>query len=349
MLLQQKIFSRMMDDISKNLSLARINASITGDMRYIVQLSDENKNLLEEAAAFKDCLCEKTTHKTAVFGAGFNGQFFLQELLNGKAFAFIDNYSEDKYDKVNGLPIYSLQDYIASFGIENTRFVVSVGNREASAQMYKQLLEYNISPQNILVAPEEYRNNAAQYFDVFSANEGECFVDCGAYDGNTALQFVTWCGEKQYNKIWCLEPDNITMNKLKNTLAGMRDCSVLPYGASDEAKEVSFITTGGERSKISGISDVPGVNTIKTRALDDLLQGERVTFIKMDIEGEEYNALVGAKEIIATQKPRLAISVYHRPDDIIKIPALLLELVPEYKFCIRHYSILSNETILYAF
>ena len=84
------------------------------------------------------------------------------------------------------------------------------------------------------------------------------------------------------------------------------------------------------------------------QGLDDLLQGEKVTFIKMDIEGKEYYALMGAKEIIAIQKPRLAISVYHRTDDIIKIPALLLELVPEYKFCIRHYSILSNETILYA-
>lgn len=348
MLLKQKIYSRMIDDVSRKLFLARLNASVSGDMNYINQLSDENKNLLEEAVVFRNRLCEDMSFRTVVFGAGFNGKYFVKELLNGKAFAYIDNYSTEKYDSLNGLPIYRLQEYIASFGIENTRFVVSVGNREASAQMYKALLEQNISPQNILVAPEDYRNNAAQYFDVFSAEEGECFVDCGGYDGNTALQFVKWCGEKQYSKIWCLEPDHITMNKLKDTLSGLHDCFILPYGASDEAKEVSFITTGGERSKIGGASNVPGVNTIKTIALDELLQGERVTFIKMDIEGEEYNALMGAKEIIATQKPRLAISVYHKEDDIIKIPALLLELVPEYKFYIRHYSLLSNETILYA-
>ena len=217
-----------------------------------------------------------------------------------------------------------------------------------SREVYLAAIKYR-KTHNPKDAPKYSKHD--QYFvkDIVPLTEEEVFVDCGAYDGNTALQFVSWCGEKQYNKIWCLEPDNITMNKLKNTLSGVRGCSILPYGASDEEKEVSFITTGGEGSKIGGTSNVPGANTIKTMALDDLLQGEKVTFIKMDIEGEEYNALVGAKEIIATQKPRLAISVYHRADDIIKIPALLLELVPEYKFCIRHYSILSNETILYAF
>ena len=71
MLLQQEIYSHMIDDISRKLFLARLNASVLGDMSYITQLSDENKNLLEKAIAFRNRLCEKTSFKTVVFGAGF--------------------------------------------------------------------------------------------------------------------------------------------------------------------------------------------------------------------------------------------------------------------------------------
>lgn len=60
------------------------------------------------------------------------------------------------------------------------------------------------------------------------------------------------------------------------------------------------------------------------------------------------NAILGAEHIISIYKPRLAISIYHKPKDIIEIPILLKELVPEYKFAIRHYSTNAYETVLYA-
>ena len=82
--------------------------------------------------------------------------------------------------------------------------------------------------------------------------------------------------------------------------------------------------------------------------LDEFLKGERVTLMKMDIEGAEYDALKGAEYIIKTQKPRLAISIYHDKNHIVDIPALLLSFRSDYKFYIRHYSLLSNETVLYA-
>ena len=82
--------------------------------------------------------------------------------------------------------------------------------------------------------------------------------------------------------------------------------------------------------------------------MDEFLQNERVTFIKMDIEGAEYDALKGAEHIIRTQKPRLAISIYHDKNHIVDIPALLLSFREDYRFYIRHYSLLGNETVLYG-
>jgi hypothetical protein len=59
-------------------------------------------------------------------------------------------------------------------------------------------------------------------------------------------------------------------------------------------------------------------------------------FIKMDIEGSEMEALKGAASTIKNRKPCLAISVYHKPEGIVTIPAFLQNLVPEYKFYLRH-------------
>lgn len=83
-------------------------------------------------------------------------------------------------------------------------------------------------------------------------------------------------------------------------------------------------------------------------AVDDILNGKPCGFIKMDIEGSEYRALEGAKNTIRKDHPILAISIYHKPEDIVEIPEYILELSESYQFYIRHYSTDIGETVLYA-
>ena len=68
----------------------------------------------------------------------------------------------------------------------------------------------------------------------------------------------------------------------------------------------------------------------------------------MDIEGAEYQAILGAKKIIDKYKPKLAICVYHKPEDIWELPWLIHKINQEYKFYLRHYSFGDVETVLYA-
>lgn len=82
--------------------------------------------------------------------------------------------------------------------------------------------------------------------------------------------------------------------------------------------------------------------------LDSIVKEDRVTYIKMDIEGSERRALEGAKKSIQRYRPKLAVSLYHKFEDIVELPAYILELVPEYKFYIRHYCSDVCETVLYA-
>ena len=68
----------------------------------------------------------------------------------------------------------------------------------------------------------------------------------------------------------------------------------------------------------------------------------------MDIEGAEREAIIGARNIIKSQKPKMAVSIYHKKEDIWELPKLLIEINPEYKFYLRHYSFRDAETVLYA-
>lgn len=91
-----------------------------------------------------------------------------------------------------------------------------------------------------------------------------------------------------------------------------------------------------------------GDSQIEVTTLDSEVGDDKVTFIKMDIEGSELNALKGARKTIMKYKPRLAICIYHKPEDIYEIPEYILSIVPEYRFWIRHYSSYTWETVLYA-
>ena len=107
---------------------------------------------------------------------------------------------------------------------------------------------------------------------------------------------------------------------------------------------------------VSGMFEDAGMKEISEKVLeipvmpiDEAIEtGDRVTMIKMDIEGSELEALKGAKQTIQRDKPKLAICIYHKPEDIIEIPCYIKELVPRYRLYLRHYGNGDTETVLYA-
>lgn len=81
--------------------------------------------------------------------------------------------------------------------------------------------------------------------------------------------------------------------------------------------------------------------------LDEIVE-DRITFIKMDIEGAEHNALLGAEKTIKKYHPKLAICVYHSIEDYIILPLMLKQFNPNYKFYFRQHSATSSESVIYA-
>ncbi len=184
-----------------------------------------------------------------------------------------------------------------------------------------------------------------QYLDIFEPKEREIIVDAGACDGTTEMDFVNW-GEESIEKIYAfeLEPQNADTcietyrnNNLKNVV-------LINKGVGDENRTI-HLEDGYTNSHSSRIGK--GNQEAKICRIDDEINAS-VTFIKMDIEGEELKALKGAKQTIKKYKPRLAICIYQRARDLYDIPKYISEIVPEYKFAVRHYTSIEWETVLYA-
>lgn len=192
-----------------------------------------------------------------------------------------------------------------------------------------------------------------QYFPVkgtndeieeFYLSENESFIDCGAYDGDTIRKFKIRTKNK-YEKIWAFEPDLENFVKLSDYVAKEQDERVKLFqsGVYNKDTTMSFTSRRGTSSSLSQT----GVESIEVHQIDSLIN-EPVTFIKMDIEGSEKEALLGGKRIIAEYKPKLAICIYHKIEDLWEIPQLIKKLNPSYHIYIRNYEDRTDETVCYA-
>jgi FkbM family methyltransferase len=189
--------------------------------------------------------------------------------------------------------------------------------------------------------------------------ENEVFIDCGA-SGHTIDFFIKHC--PKYKQIIAFEPDTENYSALLTKHGKNPKICLYNAGVYDKDGEVSFVESQDKWS--SHISAPPTPHTlseqinlfptvlseqsrcITVHAIDNL-NLPKVTYIKMDIEGAEMNARNGAEKTILRDKPKLAISIYHSLEDMLRIPEYIHKLVPEYKLYIRHYGCIAD-TILYG-
>lgn len=186
-----------------------------------------------------------------------------------------------------------------------------------------------------------------EYFDREYYNhigEDEVFIDCGAYIGDTVEKFVECVGDK-YSKIYAFEPDSENFKRLCEQVAkkGYNNVELYKYATGKENGELKFNQFGTMGSAISE----EGEAKVEVKSLDEFIIG-KVSWVKMDIEGAEYETLQGMEKIIKRYKPKLAICIYHKCEDLFRLPLYLHTLVPEYKFKIRHHDYSLLDTVLYA-
>ncbi|EOS29442.1 FkbM family methyltransferase [Lachnospiraceae bacterium 28-4] len=333
-----KIYERLLDRESKVLFEARISYLLDHNqdnyMKTICGVYNDWK-----AIDFKE---REKSGDIIIFGCGHDGKM-ANELLSAwgyKVLCFCDNYQYGTV--VDGKKVLSVDEVVEKY----RNITVLVASIKYGKEMYIELVRKGFFYKNIVLPKYEriLATRGRQYFDAFKPCSEEVYVDAGAFDGRDIFHFNEWV-KGNYRKIYAFEPIKNMYQEIcqKVEKAGIENIQVLNNAVWNRKEEIYFVeNAAGSHIDNKGKAIVGGVD------IDSIVNQEKVTFIKMDIEGAELKALEGARNTIIINHPRLAVCIYHKALDVVDIASYLLELVPEYKFYIRQYASNMWETVLYA-
>ena len=172
------------------------------------------------------------------------------------------------------------------------------------------------------------------YFDldIMPNLKNEIFADIGAYTGDSILDFIFTYGENAYKKIYCYEMSENNMKLAMNNLKIYKDIVYKQNAVVEKNKKLFY----DECIDSSATKLGDGNKCVLGVSLDEDIR-EKLTLIKMDIEGGEKNALLGAEKHLKENKPKLLISVYHNNTDLFELPKLIKNFNKTYKMHLRYY------------
>lgn len=364
-----ELYNRLEDDLSKDIFWARLQYDCEASLKHETRLFELTGMATEEELQLRRQMKQVSDKAVAegkklfLYGAGPVGRKVGEWLLKegGDFYGYCARNHEKYVGGVNGKEVYP-PAYV--FEHRDECHVLIAVNMWAE-EILNILLENNFPSEQIsfFVKPTTFSSlMSRQYFEFPELfPKGKAFVDAGCFDCAVSLQFSDWCSGN-YSKIFAVEPDPKNCQQCRATAdSSSLRLELIPFGLSDRSGDAilsmngtmgSHICTGNEERQSTlnyGINQVADQKiNIKTVALDDIVNGTDIGFIKMDIEGEELNALHGAEKTILKDKPLLAICVYHRCGDVLAIMDYLHKLVPQYHFWLRQYSAFAFETVLYA-
>lgn len=335
-----KIYQRLGDDESKEIFKNRFMYSLSGDWRWILKNLDfvHRGGVLRLLKRIEEC---SSDGGLVIYGAGKYGRYLLQILKKLTVKCYID--SSPEHSELQGIPVVETDQFLNNYCGE----YIVISSSLFYHEMYKILAGAGIPDEKIINLGEMiYEAAAATYFDLEylkPADGKEIFLDVGGFDGKTTMYFSQWCKKDAFSYIF--EPDQNNINKCHYNLRDEQiDYQMIPKGAWSSEGTLQFCMKGAASSRITE----DGEASIPVTTIDKEMSDKKVTYIKMDIEGAEREALLGAQKTIMCHTPKLAVSVYHKPQDIWEIPAIILQYHPSYRLFLRHYTLFSEDTVLYA-
>lgn len=206
-----------------------------------------------------------------------------------------------------------------------------------SVEVFTDILNYKLSG-NV----EFLRENHSDFSEVYrllGAEQFEKIADLGAYNGDTLREIAPYA--PNLRETVAFEPDRRNHKKLEAYAEGEERFKITAIKAAAwSGKDTLLFDGSGNRNStlISAGIEVnrsPKTVEVEAESLDNVLAGERVDYIKFDVEGAEKEAIEGSLETIGKYRPALVISLYHRSEDMFELPLMIHEKFPDYKFYIR--------------
>ena len=343
-----KIYSRLADDDSKEIFGLRVLYNLTDDFEYMAQIIRKvaPKSLLVE---LQERIAKINKKDVVYYGCGKDATIIRILCPDVRMELMCDRDVNKQKNGFNGLKVLSPDEL---YSIKDVEVVVtsSMYHEEIVSELTQKgkIDKSRIDDLGDILDGMNHTLYKTQYFEegIVSPIDDEIFIDGGCFNCNTDVLFSEWTNG-QYKKIYAFEPDDVNYEGCLEAIKKekLKNVEVINAGVWSEDTTLSFVADHGQGAKVG-----EGTNTItiNAKSIDSVVEDDRVTFIKLDVEGSELEALHGAKNTILKNRPRLAICLYHKPEDIVEIPAYILSLIPDYKIYIRHYQLSKNETIMYA-
>ncbi len=340
----KRIREHLQDETSKFIFDNRLLYALTGDYEYInrIILSLPQRKELDKAVK----KCRECGDDLVIWGAGNDLLILLDLYPDFPIRCLCDKDVHKQQNGWRGIPVISPETLVQ----KKDEVYVAINTSAYQEEIGAFLKSHGFAEDRIInlgmITNSLY---SAQYFDadIMMPQKDEVFIDGGCFDSSTDKAFIKWCGGG-YRKIFAFEPDGENYEKCvkKSQEEGIDNIELFHKGLWDCQTELSFESGGGQGSKIGE----EGGNVIKiaTEAIDNVVGDEKVSLIKLDVEGAELKALQGAAGTIRACRPRMAICIYHKPEDVIEILEYILSLHDDYKLYIRHYQMSPCETIVYA-
>lgn len=181
--------------------------------------------------------------------------------------------------------------------------------------------------------------------EICPLTDDEVFVDCGAYDGDSIRSFLDQ-PKKSFRKAYSFEPDPVNFKKLQEDVSLQAECDSIVLQCAAVGAHNGTVTFSGDGNEASSVGK--GEMVVNCVTLDSVLAGAEPTYVKMDIEGAELEALNGARGIIQRHAPVLAICTYHVQNHLWKIPLLIDSMHPDYSFFLRPHLLEGWDLVCYA-
>ncbi|MBP9996340.1 MAG: FkbM family methyltransferase [Lachnospiraceae bacterium] len=351
----QEFRNKLCDDESKRLFDIRFDFMVNRDVDLLERM------LCNETIKYsKTSYCYALEHyftqypemrkaPIVVFGAGKAGARTIRTLkFMGMEISHVVDNNYSKVEEIEGIIVEN--PAILATEKDKNVIIISVFDYQKKLEIFYQLFYAGIKLDRIFMPKEggiwcDYGN---QYFDLdnMRINEkGEIFLDAGCYNGVTSIKAKEWCNNR-LNKVYAFEPDGSNYALCDSRLRELGcEYELIRAATWSERTELHFEENDfGQASKVCN----SGLCTVQAESIDNVLSGKPVTYIKLDVEGSELETLKGAEETIRRYRPKLAVSIYHKAEDIMELPLYIDSLGLDYKYYIRHYQSRWCETTLYA-
>ena len=258
-------------------------------------------------------------------------------------FVFCDRDIAKQKSGFHGHKVISPEEMMANY-CGAPIFVIT---RKFSSEIRQFLLSNGVPGDNIINMHNFfYERLTGYYFDMPFLDYGdhEVFVEAGSHNLWTTVLLSKYC--PHLDRVFAFEPSPYSFKASEETKEkyDLSYVNLYPYATWSKKCTLKFDDTMGDGARVKEDGGIQ----VQAVPIDDIVGDAKVTFIKMDVEGAELESLKGARNTIMNNKPKLAICIYHKPEDMLTLPLYIKSMEPSYKLYIRHLANVPDETVLFA-